>query len=86
MKEFNRLANHVLRIRTSHPVVKTIRKGEEPAEERNPPLPGEGEQEAAQEMQDRPDLLQRQRPQQREQVDDCGKADLPGNFTARLLE
>jgi hypothetical protein len=33
MKEFYRLANQVLRIRTSHPVVKTIRKGEGGAEE-----------------------------------------------------
>jgi hypothetical protein len=33
MKEFYRLANKILRIRTSHPVVKTIRKGEEGAEE-----------------------------------------------------
>ena len=33
MKEFYRLANQVLRIRTSHPVVKTIKKGEEGVEE-----------------------------------------------------
>ena len=33
MKEFYRLANKVLRIRTSHPVVKTIKKLAECAEE-----------------------------------------------------
>ena len=33
MKEFYRLANKVLRIRTSHPVVKTIKKVAEGAEE-----------------------------------------------------
>ena len=33
MKEFYRLADQVLRLQTSHPVVKTIRKGEEGAEE-----------------------------------------------------
>ena len=33
MKEFYRLANQICRIRTSHPVVKTIRKGKEGAEE-----------------------------------------------------
>ena len=33
MKEFYRLANQILRVRTSHPVVKTIRKGREGAEE-----------------------------------------------------
>ena len=33
MKEFYRLANKILRIRTSHPVVKAIKKGEEGAEE-----------------------------------------------------
>jgi hypothetical protein len=33
MKEFYRLANQVLRLRTSHPVVKSIRKGVEGAEE-----------------------------------------------------
>ena len=33
MKEFYRLANQILRIRTSHPVVKTIKKGKEGAEE-----------------------------------------------------
>ena len=33
IKEFYRLANQVLRIRTSHPVVKTIRKGADGAEE-----------------------------------------------------
>ena len=33
MKEFYRLANQVLRLRTSHPVVKSIKKGVEGAEE-----------------------------------------------------
>ena len=33
MKEFYRLANKVLRIHTSHPVVKTIKKVAEGAEE-----------------------------------------------------
>ena len=33
MKEFYRLANKILHIRTSHPVLKTIRKGGEGAEE-----------------------------------------------------
>ena len=33
MKEFHRLANQVLRLRTSHPVVKSIKKGVEGAEE-----------------------------------------------------
>ena len=33
LKEFYRLANQILRIRTSHPVIKTIKKGEEGAEE-----------------------------------------------------
>ena len=33
MKEFYCLANKVLRFRTSHPVVKTIKKGEGSAEE-----------------------------------------------------
>ena len=32
MKEFYRLAKKVLHIHTSHPVVKTIKKGEEGAE------------------------------------------------------
>ena len=33
MKEFYRLANQILCIRTIHPVGKTIKKGEEGAEE-----------------------------------------------------
>ena len=33
MKEFYHLANQVLRLRTSHPVVKSIKKGVEGAEE-----------------------------------------------------
>ena len=33
MKEFYRLANQILCVRTSHPVVKMIRKGAEGAEE-----------------------------------------------------